>query len=66
MPPAELKGCAGGEGGGNEAFLLWTSRALQDGDGGRKLPAELAATKGRQAQKTKSKKTQQPKQPASS
>lgn len=67
VPPAELKGCTGGEEGGNEAFLLCRSGALQDGDRGRKLPAELAATKGSQPQKKpKSKKTQQPKQPPSS
>lgn len=34
VPPAELKGCTGGEGGGNEATLLWRSGALQHGDQG--------------------------------
>lgn len=30
VPPAELKGCTGGEGGGNEATLLWRSGTLQE------------------------------------
>lgn len=34
VPPAELKGCTGGERGGNEATLLWRSGVLQDGDRG--------------------------------
>lgn len=34
VPLAELKGCTGGEGEGNEATLLWRSGVLQDGDRG--------------------------------
>lgn len=65
VPPAELKGCTGGEGGGKEATLLWRSGVLQDDDQGEEAACWACCDKGVPAilspsKKKKRKKTQPP------